>query len=588
MAVRARAEVTLITAAAIQSVTRYYKLVASTASAPTSPSTSWDTTEPTITASNIDYSLYQADLTTLTDGTTMWGAISKSASWQAAVMAYNKAVTAGNTATEAASAAQEVLDQFEATQFGGRNLLQGTSDQSKSATGETLIGTAVIGTVPTRTVTFRVYGYTVSGDWHTELRVTKSVELGDEFTVGDSTLGEGTASSEGMIFTSESMTDEGWLTLTCDLPETVAEVAVWIVPETSGGTVYYHSPKLELGPFASQWTMTPEEFDANLQAAVQANEVYKSETEAKISELEGKIALRVAKTDYDKNLEAINGKIGEMELTESNIAASVKSLDDKYGSFLNLDLEGLHLTQANSNYELVMKSDELHFRRTDVANADPVATFGVNGVTADRLRSLKELSVGTEDDGWFDFVSLNTGMAEKWRNVTGASEPFNILRHPVNTTSQTASATLTVEASGSGLSYVWQSSIDEGVTWTNISGATSTSYTVSLATAGSPLRLYRCQITHSSGVKASQAARASTVAGPVCNAVTRKGSVLTAHTFGTVTGYQWYYRDQNGAWAAISGATAATYTVPGTPKYAYCCQVTNGSVYNASPELIYL
>lgn len=76
----------------VKSVTRYYYL---SATAPTTPSTSWTTTEPTYDATaDADKSLYYADYTTYSSGSPTWSAISKSSSYEAAKQAYSEAAAA--------------------------------------------------------------------------------------------------------------------------------------------------------------------------------------------------------------------------------------------------------------------------------------------------------------------------------------------------------------------------------------------------------------------------------------------------------------------------------------------------------------
>lgn len=76
----------------VKSVTRYYYL---SATAPTTPSTSWTTTEPTYDATtDANKSLYYADYTTYSSGSPSWSAISKSSSYEAAKQAYKEAEAA--------------------------------------------------------------------------------------------------------------------------------------------------------------------------------------------------------------------------------------------------------------------------------------------------------------------------------------------------------------------------------------------------------------------------------------------------------------------------------------------------------------
>ena len=73
----------------IESVARYYALAdAGTSASTLTPSTSWATTEPAYTAGK---SLFFADLTTKTDGTTSWSAVSLSSSYAAAANAQETA-----------------------------------------------------------------------------------------------------------------------------------------------------------------------------------------------------------------------------------------------------------------------------------------------------------------------------------------------------------------------------------------------------------------------------------------------------------------------------------------------------------------
>jgi len=68
-------------------------------------------------------------------------------------------------------------------------------------------------------------------------------------------------------------------------------------------------------------------------------------------------------------------------------------------------------------------------------------------------------------------------------------------------------ATFTVAATGGGLSYQWQKSDNAGVDWSNVSGATSTSYTTDATVRTTDNNdQYRCVITNSAGTVNSDAA----------------------------------------------------------------------------------
>lgn len=97
----ARSTITLTYIRDIVSTSWYYKLQASTASKPAKPTSAvpsgWDTAEPTYTDGSTN-SLYAVQKTTFSDGTFEYSEVSLSSSYEAAKVAYNKAVAAQETA----------------------------------------------------------------------------------------------------------------------------------------------------------------------------------------------------------------------------------------------------------------------------------------------------------------------------------------------------------------------------------------------------------------------------------------------------------------------------------------------------------
>lgn len=120
MVIKAKAEITISRIVDIDHVTTYYLLQSSTAAAPTKPTTNppggnWQTTEPSYTSGSTN-TLYFVDLTVMTNGSYSYSAVSKSSSYEAAKVAYNKAQNAQNTA----DSANDKIDNLE---VGGRNLI---------------------------------------------------------------------------------------------------------------------------------------------------------------------------------------------------------------------------------------------------------------------------------------------------------------------------------------------------------------------------------------------------------------------------------------------------------------------------------
>lgn len=116
MAVKASATVTLSCYRDTQSVTRYYLLQSSTATAPTKPTAKpppagWTDSEPSYTSGNTN-TLYFCDLTVFSDGTWSYSTVSVSSSYEAAKVAYNKAVNAENSANNALNSADEIRQEI--------------------------------------------------------------------------------------------------------------------------------------------------------------------------------------------------------------------------------------------------------------------------------------------------------------------------------------------------------------------------------------------------------------------------------------------------------------------------------------------
>jgi hypothetical protein len=124
--------------------------------------------------------------------------------------------------------------------------------------------------------------------------------------------------------------------------------------------------------------------------------------------------------------------------------------------------------------------------------------------------------------------------------------------------------------------YQWQISTDGGATWSDIAGATSTSYTPPAGSAGKQARAIVTATNGDGSAQATSPASAVILLNPPVNTVApalsgtaQDGNVLTAAK-GTWTGmatityaYQWQVSTDGGAtWSDIAGATATTYTLP--------------------------
>jgi hypothetical protein len=134
--------------------------------------------------------------------------------------------------------------------------------------------------------------------------------------------------------------------------------------------------------------------------------------------------------------------------------------------------------------------------------------------------------------------------------------------------------TFSVTATGTALTYQWQVSTDGGLTWTNITGANSSTYTATGATAAMNNNRYRVVVTGVCAPVSNSNAAILTVITPaavtsqpanveVCSGSSATFSV-SANSVQTVI-YQWQISTDGGAtWTNIAGANSSTYTVTTT------------------------
>lgn len=191
----------------------------------------------------------------------------------------------------------------------------------------------------------------------------------------------------------------------------------------------------------------------------------------------------------------------------------------------------------------------------------------------------------TLDDG----ASLNAGnhnvivdggtLDESIANSLGDSVKYapTITTHPKNVeVKEKETATFTVEATGSDLSYQWQQSTNNGSKWTNITGETNTTYTIATTTMDMNDTQYRCVVENDIGKVTSDAATLTVTAIPTYSitvetdgngtafaspASAPEGTTITL----TATPNSGYHFDR---WEVVSGnitITNNTFTMPAEP-----------------------
>lgn len=218
---------------------------------------------------------------------------------------------------------------------------------------------------------------------------------------------------------------------------------------------------------------------------------------------------------------------------------------------------------------------------TSVGYRPPTTTVGVkyyrciitntlNGYTKSKTSSAATITVVEQPN---PTISSSPSSQTCYRGATGVS--------------------MSVTATGAGtLTYQWQSSTDLD-TWSNVSGATSASYSPPTSTVG--VTYYRCIVTSTLGsnTKSSTSSRATmTVADTPSPSFTEGYSIRSAtyveneaaaamnasatSASGTIT-YNWQYKLSGGSVWIDSGVTTASYTPPTDTigSVSYRCIVTN-------------
>ncbi|MBI1225087.1 MAG: DUF4347 domain-containing protein [Bacteroidetes bacterium] len=179
----------------------------------------------------------------------------------------------------------------------------------------------------------------------------------------------------------------------------------------------------------------------------------------------------------------------------------------------------------------------------------------------------------------YSFPALDVGIGCQtyyfdYNPSTGSCAPTQITGQPVgNTICNGGTTTLSVTATNSP-TYQWQSSTNNS-TWTNISGATSSSYTTPTLTTTT---YYRVVLTQSSCTVNSNSATVTVVADPaisaqptgstICSGGTASLSVIATGGTPSLT-YQWRSSPNNSTWTNIAGATASSYTTPALTSTMY-------------------
>jgi hypothetical protein len=175
------------------------------------------------------------------------------------------------------------------------------------------------------------------------------------------------------------------------------------------------------------------------------------------------------------------------------------------GSFVYANLPSTVTLNANTTYYILSQEtsggDQWYDINTTVATTAVASEIGAvwspDGVTYNPIGSAGQAYVPV------DFLYTTT-----------LSQPGITTQPQSQTVSAEATATFSVTATGGGLSYQWQSEAPGGSSFTNITGATSSSYTTPATTLAQSGTQYMCVVTNTVGSTPSNAATLTVTTAP--------------------------------------------------------------------------
>ena len=206
-------------------------------------------------------------------------------------------------------------------------------------------------------------------------------------------------------------------------------------------------------------------------------------------------------------------------------------------------------------------------------DANSTSWFNFNG----EISSVLSVHASTQDDGMaFRCVLSNpygTDVISSAANLTihtSSDVPPTIISQPRTISScPYYTTTFSVEATGTNLTYQWQRSVDNGVSWLTIPGATSSSYVHETILSEQGYK-YRCLVNNGCGGAISNEAEQivytdlTILSHPQSETVCTTGgsvSLIINATSGSTLSYQWEKSTNGGTtWTSIAGANAAIYS----------------------------
>lgn len=172
-------------------------------------------------------------------------------------------------------------------------------------------------------------------------------------------------------------------------------------------------------------------------ASIVANDASQTATEnaASINTLQDQISMKVSQTTYDSDHNAIEQRLSNVEQTAADfkveitrsvadqvaevagdvddLAEDMADFRDTVTGYMDFNGDSLSIGVVGSSFKTEITNTEMAFTE----NGEKVAYVSNNDMYITRARVTDILSVGTVNNGYFDFVTLAGGLALKWRNA---------------------------------------------------------------------------------------------------------------------------------------------------------------------------
>jgi hypothetical protein len=208
--------------------------------------------------------------------------------------------------------------------------------------------------------------------------------------------------------------------------------------------------------------------------------------------------------------------------------------------------------------------------------AGTTVTFGTNPVTPGNSSTVTLNNTNTLAPGTYNVTVTGTAGLSVQNIViaftVSPGTPPSITTQPSNSAvCSGANASFSVNAPGTGLSYQWQVSTNGGGSFTNIPGATGSTYTVTSPTTAENNNQYQVVISTACASATSNAGVLTVNTAPAigtqpinANVCSGSNNTFTVSATGSGLTYQWQVSTDGGAtFTNIPGANASSYTITG-------------------------